>query len=340
MICIIVLAIVTSVSAHQGLEHKHEAKAVTSQLAKTGNGEFTYLASATWGKLKNGEKLGPTHGGIAVDETGQIYVSTDGEQSIFVFKSDGTLVKTMAPEARGIHQLIVRKEEDREYLYGAQLNAYGGKRIERIVKLTLDGKLVLEIPNKNTGVIPGGFNGMTGVAVAPDGSIFASIGYGSNMIHQFDEEGKIIKSFGGRGKEKERFVTPHNLAIDTRFGKPRLLVVDREKRRLVHFDLNGKFIEEYAKNLRRPCAVSFFGGHCAVAELESRVTILDKNGTPVSFLGDNPNKKHWANFQVKPEDQKVGIFSAPHGISFDSKGNLYVQDWNTTGRVTQLKKMK
>jgi len=53
-------------------------------------------------------------------------------------------------------------------------------------------------------------------------------------------------------------------------------------------------------------------------------------------VGDNPNKKQWANFKVPVTDQKPGIFTAPHGLSFDKVGNLYVQDWNATGRVTKL----
>ena len=77
----------------------------------------------------------------------------------------------------------------------------------------------------------------------------------------------------------------------------------------------------------------------AVAELKARVTILDKTGTPVAFLGDNPNKAQWANFGVPPQDQQLGIFTAPHGLSFDKAGNLYVQDWNKTGRVTKLTKL-
>jgi len=31
-----------------------------------------------------------------------------------------------------------------------------------------------------------------------------------------------------------------------------------------------------------------------------------------------------------------GIFTAPHGLSFDSEGNLYVEDWNVNGRVSKL----
>ena len=84
--------------------------------------------------------------------------------------------------------------------------------------------------------------------------------------------------------------------------------------------------------------MSFLGESLAVAELESRVTILDKSGTPVAFLGDNPDRKQWANFGVKFEDQHTGIFTAPHGIAFAKNGDLYVQDWNATGRVTKLRK--
>jgi hypothetical protein len=75
-----------------------------------------------------------------------------------------------------------------------------------------------------------------------------------------------------------------------------------------------------------------------VAELEGRAVILDKTGTPVSFLGDNPDRKQWANFGVQPQHQHLGIFTAPHGIAFAQNGDLYVQDWNVSGRVTKLRK--
>jgi hypothetical protein len=103
--------------------------------------------------------------------------------------------------------------------------------------------------------------------------------------------------------------------------------------------MEGNWIGVHSSNLRRPCSVSILGDEVAVAELESRVTILDKTGTPVAFLGDNPDKGQWANFGVTPEDQRLGIFTAPHGLSFDKAGNLYVEDWNKTGRVTKLTKL-
>ena len=302
---------------------------------RTGNGAWSFEAVPNWGKLPDGKIIGPTHGGVVVDDqSGLIYVSTDSELSVVVYQADGTFVKTIAPECRGFHAMAIRQENGQAVIYGAQLNS--NQPPLRVCKLDTTGKILLEIPNANTGEVPGGWGGLTGVTVAPDGSIFASMGYGSNIVHKFDATGKLLKSFGSKGDDEKQFNTPHGLAIDTRFGEPRLLVVDREKRRLVHFDLEGNWIGVHASNLRRPCAVSILGDTAAVAELESRVTILDKSGTPVAFLGDNPNKDEWANFKVTPEAQKLGIFTAPHGLSFDKDGNLYVQDWNVTGRITKL----
>jgi hypothetical protein len=304
---------------------------------RTGNGSWTFEAVPHWGELPNGKVIGPTHGGVVVDdESGLIYVSTDSEMSVLVYQPDGKLVRTIAPECRGFHAMAIRKEDGKTVIYGAQLN--GNKPPQRVCKIDTEGKILLEIPNATTGEIPGTWKGLTAVTVAPDGSIFASTGYGANIVHKFDATGKLLKSFGSKGKDEQQFDTPHGLAIDTRFGAPRLLVADRAKNRLVHFDLEGSWIGVHASNLRLPCAVSILGDEVAVAELKARVTILDKTGTPVAFLGDNPNKAQWANFKVTPQDQKLGIFTAPHGLSFDKAGNLYVQDWNVSGRVTKLVK--
>ena len=255
---------------------------------------------------------------------------------MLVYQPDGKLVKTIAPECQGFHAMAIRKEAGKTVIYGAQFN--GNKPPQRVCKIDTEGKILLEIPNAATGEVPGGWGGLTAVTVAPDGSIFAATGYGANIVHKFDAAGKLLKSFGSKGADEKQFNTSHGLAIDTRFGDARLLVADREKRRLVHFDLEGNWMGVHAVNLRRPCSISILGETVAVAELEARVTILDKTGTPVAFLGDNPNPAQWANFGVSPQEQQLGIFTAPHGLSFDKSGNLYVQDWNKTGRITKLMK--
>lgn len=329
---IVFLGACLHVSAHQ--DHGKAPGKDLDHAYATGNGEWTYDAVPGWGVLPSGEKIGPTHGGVVIGPDGKVYVSTDTSKSVLVWEEDGTFVKAFAPELIGFHAMAIREEEGKTVIYGAQLK----NKPPRICKIDTDSKLLMEIPNKLTEKVPGGWGGLTAVTVAPDGSIFAGMGYGSQHIHKFDPTGKLIKSFGERGKEDGQFRTCHGMAIDERFGEPRLLVADRENRRLCHLDLNGEWIGVHATHLRRPCTISILGDHVAVAELEARVTILDKNGTPVSFLGDNANRKQWANFKVPPADQSLGIFTAPHGLSFAPNGDLYVQDWNATGRVTKLKK--
>lgn len=295
-----------------------------------GNGQWSFETAPGWGRLPDGGKLGPTHGSVLSGSDGRIYFSTDASLSVIVYEPDGTLVKTIAPECAGFHAMALRSEGGQDVIYGAQLPK------GRVCKIDTAGKILLEIPHAGTGEVPGGWKGLTAVTVAPDGAIFAATGYGAQMIHKFDPTGKLLLSFGGKGTGDGQFNTCHGLAIDTRIGVPRLLVADRGNRRLVHTDLDGKFIGVHASGLRLPCMVDFKGDFCAVAELEARVTILNKEGTPVAFLGDNPDKSQWANFGVTPDKIKDGIFTAPHGLCFDKTGNLYVQDWNATGRVTKL----
>ena len=38
-----------------------------------------------------------------------------------------------------------------------------------------------------------------------------------------------------------------------------------------------------------------------------------------------------------PQEQwQEGIFSGTHGSCWDAAGNLYVQDWNVSGRIMKL----
>ncbi len=305
--------------------------------ARTGNGAWQFEAVPHWGELPDGKNLGPTHGGVVIDDkTGLIYVSTDAPHGILVYQPDGKLAKSIAPECQGFHAMAIREEDGKTAIYGAQL---AGPKPLRVCKIDTEGKILLEISQATAGDVKGGWKGLTAVTVAPDGAIFCSMGYGAQFIHKFDAAGKHLKTFGGKGNGDGLTNCSHGMALDTRFGVPRLLVCDRENRRLVHFDLEGNWIGVHATNLRRPCTVSILGDMCAVAELEARVTILDKNGTPVAFLGDNPDKSQWAKFPIPLDQMKLGIFTSPHGLSFDKDGNLYVQDWNASGRVTKLKKL-
>lgn len=310
----------------------------TSETLTTGAGDYVFEVVPNWGQLPEGQTFGPTHGGVFVDGTGRVHFSTESAgNSILTFAADGTVMGNIGGnDFRGIHGTCLVTEETadgpQEFLYVAHL---WGKEV---VKLTLEGEVVLRcgVPMESGHYEDPEQYNPTGIAVGPDGRIYVGDGYGQKWIHIFDAEGNYQSSFGGPGGEPHQLSNPHGLALDTRYDPPRLLVCDREKRRLCHFDLDGNYLETIATDLRRPCAVSIHGDLVAIAELEARVTILNGDNEIVAHLGDNPNREQWANFGVAPADFTANLFTAPHGLSFDVDGNLYVMDWNRTGRVTKL----
>ncbi len=109
---------------------------VASRPVVSGTTPWAYESVPNWGMPVRGEFPGPTHGGVAIGHDGLIYASTDNAKGILVFQPDGTLLKTIAPECKGCHSLIIREENGKEYLYAAHLLG------NRAVKLTTDGTLV------------------------------------------------------------------------------------------------------------------------------------------------------------------------------------------------------
>ena len=307
---------------------------------KTGNGEWTYQLVSGWGELPQGTAFGGTHGGIATDKAGQLYVSTQSETGVLVYDRDGKLVKTIAHEYPEVHSLVYAEENGVEYFY-ATVQKGTPKENWLFVKMKTDGTVVQKI----TAPREAGFHApnewrLTAAIPGPDGSIYIANGYGDSRIFKFDKAGNYQAAYSGKGTADGLCNCSHGLALDTRYGQPMLLVCDRENRRLSHYDLDGKLVGNVTLHMRRPCQISFWGDYAVISELEGRVTILDKDNVPVAFLGDNPDHSQWANYKLLPGDIAPVYFSAAHGCFIDQDANIYVSDWNQSGRVTKLVRVK
>lgn len=332
---LILLATAFSVQAHP--DHDQKPAAAPSPAASTlqdggltGQGDWVYKTVLNWGHIPGQEHIGSTHGGVAVDKSGKIYVSTDGPNGIIVYQPDGTFIKSWGEPSRRFHSLAIHEENGKEFLYAA-----GGKRV---CKLDLDGKIVFQLDNK-PGSADRPWTNATAVDVTPDGTIFVADGYGTNLIYKYSQDGQFLGKFGAPGDLPGQFRTCHGLTVDARNPeKPLLIVCDRENLRLQVLDTNGHVIAIPITGLRRPCATAIRGDKLLVAELAGRAVLLDKDFKILSELGDNPVVEQRANFGVPPKDWKEGVFTAPHGCAIDYDGNLYIQDWNKWGRITKLVK--
>lgn len=305
---------------------------------RMGCGLMTFDTVPGWGLGDDGKSvIGATHGGVVVDKAGNIYTSAN--MGVFVFSPDGKVIRRfVGPEYSNIHDLEIRDEADGEFIYGARNQSAEG------IKFSAEtGDIVLKLPfPEESGLKLKRFS-PTAITVAPNGDIILSDGYASNHIFKFDKTGKYLMHFGTKGNELKQFNTAHGMTLDTRYDPPRLLICDRNhqpKGRLLHYDLDGNFIEEVITGLGMPTSVAIQGDYVSVPDLHGRVVILDKSNTIMAVLGHNPNPQLGRSHGVSQENWVEGVFSGTHGSYWDKDGNLYVQDWNVSGRIMKLVRVK
>ena len=305
---------------------------------RMGCGIMTFDTVPGWGLRPDGNSaIGPTHGSVVVDKAGNIFTSANA--GVFIFSPEGAVIHSyLGKEYSNIHDMEIREEADGEFIYGARNNdAEGIKFNAKTGEIVLKLKLPEEAGLGAIGFSP------TAITVAPNGDVFLSNGYASNHIFKYDASGKYLMHFGTKGNGLKEFNTAHGMTLDTRYSPPRLLICDRNhqpKGRLLHYDLDGNFIEEVITGLGMPTSVAIQGDYVSVPDLQGRVVILDKSNTIIAVLGHNPDPKKGGSFNV-PQDQWVeGIFSGTHGSYWDAEGNLYVQDWNVSGRIMKLARVR
>jgi len=311
-------------------------RAAAVEPVRMGCGIMTFDTVPGWGLDENGKsQIGPTHGSVVVDGQGQIYTSST--LGIFVFSPAGQLVRRhLGGDYTGLHDMEIRREDGRDFIYGARNAAGEGIKIEAET-----GSVVLKlgIPTEAECGLKISSWAPTAITVGPAGEIYLADGYASNRIFRFGPDGRYRAHFGTKGNGLTEFNTAHGMTLDARYDPPRLLICDRNhepKGRLLHYDLEGNFLEEVITGLGMPTAVAIQGGYVAVPDLHGRLVILDESNTIMAVLGHNPDPKTRASFEAPQEQWREGIFSGTHGSCWDARGNLYVQDWNVSGRIMKL----
>jgi hypothetical protein len=304
-----------------------------------GEGAHTYECRHDWGELPTAYKYGNTHG-VCQDAQGRIYIKhtvgagSEKDDAIIVFDEQGKFVRSWGAEFKGgAHGLHLNREGREEVLYLADPKRH------LLVKTTLEGKEIfrLSFPEES-----GLYNSVeeyhpTNVATAPDGDFYVADGYGKSWIHQYDSRAKYVRSFGGPGKERGQTSCSHGLMVDTRGSEPLLVVADRSNRRLQYFTLDGRHVRFVTQEMRAPCHFHERNGELLVPDLESRVTILDRNDKLVVHLGDGG---HYKDIRDKPREAFTpGKFVAPHSAIYDHDGNIFVVEWVEVGRVTKLRRV-
>jgi DNA-binding beta-propeller fold protein YncE len=299
-----------------------------------GTGPHTYEWIDGFGELPAGKALGYTHG-VVTDARDNVYVHNQSADAVCVFDRDGNFIKSWGERFKdGAHGLFLSREAGTEYLY---ITDYVRQQVE---KTTLDGETVFTVgipPRKDLYPTAEKFK-PTDVCVAPDGTFYMFDGYGLPYVHRYTRDAKYIDSIGGPGSGEGQLNCPHGGWVDTRKGDPELYVADRGNHRIQVFTLDGKHKRFITAEMKQPCCFFQWRDEMYVPDLQARVTVLGKDDRPVAVLGDAPEMpktEGWPNIQPH---LKPGKFSSPHACCVDSRGDVYVAEWVSTGRVTKLQR--
>jgi len=291
-----------------------------------------YEVVAGWEQLPDGY----THldvVGVAVDSRDRLFLLGRQQPRVLIYERDGTFVGSWGEGmfTERTHGLTIAPD-DSVFIVDE------GEQV--VYKFTPAGELLLTIGNKgvasDTGydgqslesIVRGGppFNRPTNVAVAPNGELYVSDGYGNARVHRFSATGELLGSWGEPGNGPGQFNLSHGVAVAP---DGRVFVADRENDRIQIFAPDGAYLTEW-RQVQRPTNVAFgAGGRVYVSELwrragetsmlhglipddhPGRACVLDLDGNVLARWGG-------------PDRCAPGSFVAPHDICVDSHGDIYV----------------
>jgi DNA-binding beta-propeller fold protein YncE len=208
-------------------------------------------------------------------------------------------------------------------------NADGVVMGQEVLKLSPVGKVLMTLGKEGVaGTGPDMFDRPTGIAVAPDGSIFVSDGhypnkYGTARVVKFSKEGRFIKSWGRLGSGPGEFDEPHDIFIGG--SQNRVYVADRRNKRIQVFDQDGNFIVAW-KQFGEPSSV-FVGKDDTIYVGASSADPKTKKGVVRGIVIGNARDGSLKAFIPDPSDLNKQIWgTSASGIAADEEGNIYAAD--------------
>lgn len=304
------------------------------------------MANAPKFKLVEGwEQLpaGFTHNdvvGFGMDARDRVYALTRMQARVIVYERDGTFVGTF-----GEGQFTERTHGITMGPDGMVYTVDDGNHTVR--KFTSNGQLLMTLGTpgvpSDSGIKPGEwvdkithgappFNRPTDVAIAPNGDIYVSDGYGNSRVHRFSPDGQLIQSWGEPGTGPGQFNLPHGIWV-TPDG--RVFVADRENDRIQIFSPTGEFLAQWTQVQRPTDIVMDKDGLVYVSELawlkgqrsfRNGPIEVDQPGRVSVFDAEGNLLTRWGG----PDIAAPGNFFAPHGIGIDSHGDVYVGEVSYT----------
>ena len=282
----------------------------------------TYQFVTKWGTegTGDGQFLGPE--GVAIDSSGNIYVTDPQNNRVSKFTPDGKYI--LGWGSKGI--LNGQFNQSNGIAVDSTGNVYVTDRYNhRVQKFTPSGTFITAWGSFGTG--SGQFNDPFAVAVDSSGNVYVTDHY-NHRVQKFSPSGQFITAWGSFGNSDGQFNIPLGIAVD---ASDNVYVVDYYTYRIQKFTSSGQFITKWEgpAYTGEQGMKGFIGitvdpsGYVYVSELwGSHVYKFSPAGTLVTQFGT--------------AGKGDGQFANPiSDIAVDSRGNVYLVDRNN-GRVQKF----
>lgn len=306
-----------------------------------GHNSHRYTVDKNWGTQDS--SLYPVNDchEMVMDSKGRLFMLTnETRNNILIYDKSGKITGSWGTAYPGAHGLSLSNENGTEFLFITDTDRH------QVFKTTLDGQevMVLNVPAEIKEYQSSDQFKPTETAVAPNGDIYVTDGYGLQFVIQYDSKGEYIRHWGGSGDGDEQFDCVHGIAIDNRNpDELSLILTSRNHNALKHFTLDGKYISTTKLPGSFICRPVVHGENIygAVFRSESNqlnnsgyITILDKNNKVISTPGGTEPVYRYNELQ--PQKKADHTFLHPHDVCIDDEENIYVPQWNS-GKTYPLK---
>jgi hypothetical protein len=275
------------------------------------SGGFSFVAK--WGSSGSGNGQFNSPHGVAVDASGDVYVSDLLNARVEKFDSSGNFLTEWGSAGSGDGQfdlpLGLAVDPSGDVYVADVLN-------DRIEEFDSNGGFLRKWGSSGSG--DGQFNHPFGVAVDGSGNVYVT-DQQNNRVEKFDSTGVFLAKWGSAGSGDGQFALPIGIAVDQSGS---VYVADNNNHRVEKFDSNGTFLTQWG---------TFGTGNgqfeypwLLTVDSAGNVYVPDSsNGRVEQFTGGGVFLT-----SIGSPGSGDGQLSDPLGAAVDSSGNLYGADTN------------